>query len=199
MVREHGNCDSDRFDFYRCSDLGVCRGKREEKKEKQAAIAYFEDVEAAKNDLLKSADEASLPVLDHRRFEYRPVAKENLLAVQVGVTRLEWKGTGTYRTRGASLSIPIAKGVRYRIGGGSISGEKSVQETAHGRLVVTDKALSFESPQKNERITWAQIADVELLCDGCTISKRSGPPRIYRVERPDPQFAATVEIMLARI
>jgi hypothetical protein len=111
---------------------------------------------------------------------------------------MEMKSSGRYRTGGASVSIPIMKGVRYRVGSGSIRTEKTLQATDHGRLLVTDKAIVFEGGGRNERITWVQVADVELMLDGFRIAKRSGPPRLYRVGAPDPKFAAVVEVMLAR-
>jgi hypothetical protein len=160
--------------------------------------AYSNEVESAKQTLLTSSSSASLPVLKASDVGYRPVAKENLLAVQDGATRMEMKSTGRYKTGGTSVSIPIMKGVRYRVGSGSIRTEKSWQATARGRLLVTDKAVVFEGGDRNERITWTQIANVELLIDGFTIAKRSGPPRTYQVNNPDPKFAAVLELMLSR-
>lgn len=160
--------------------------------------AYSAEIDAAKQGLLTSSETASLPVLNAADYSYRPVAKENLLAVQDGATRMEMKSTGRYKTGGTSVSIPIVKGVRYRVGSGSIRTEKSWQATARGRLLVTDKAIVFEGGEKNERITWTQVANVELLLDGFTIAKRSGPPRTYQVGTPDAKFAAVVELMLAR-
>lgn len=164
----------------------------------EQSTAYSAEIDTFKQSLLTSSSTASLPVLKAADHGYRPVASENLLAVQEGATRMEMKSTGRYKTGGTSVSIPIVKGVRYRVGSGSIRTEKSWQATARGRLFVTDKAIVFEGGEKNERITWTQVANVELLLDGFTIAKRSGPPRTYQVASPDPKFAAVVELMLAR-
>jgi hypothetical protein len=166
---------------------------------KKRTRAYPEQIANAKSALLAREDEASLPTLDAAGLGYRPVGNEKVLAVQIGAKRMEMKSTGRYGTAGTSISIPIIKGVRYRIGGGSIRTEKSWQVTGNGRLIVTDKALSFESQDKNERITWSQIADVRIFTDGFQIAKRSGPPRTYVVESPDPNFAAVLELMLAKV
>ncbi|WP_322892445.1 MULTISPECIES: hypothetical protein [unclassified Yoonia] len=91
-----------------------------------------------------------------------------------------------------------SKTAQHRVGSGSIRTEKSWQATARGRLLVTDKAVVFEGGERNERITWTQVANVELLIDGFTIAKRSGPPRTYQVNNPDPKFAAVLELMLSR-
>ena len=165
---------------------------------KSSRLTYQEQIGEAKAALLVSHDQASLPVLDPAEIGYRPVSSERLLAVQNGAKRMAMKSTGRYRTVGMSVSIPIVKGVRYRIGTGSIKSDRSWQVTGRGRLIITDKAVAFEGSDKNERITWRQIADVELLKDGFQIAKRSGPARTYVVDRPDPQFAAVLELMLAR-
>jgi hypothetical protein len=109
---------------------------------------------------------------------------------------MEMRSTGRFRTGGASISIPIVKGVRYRIGSGTIRTQKEWQATAQGRLLVTDRALVFEGGDKNERVTWTQVANVELLIDGLIIHKRSGSPRTYVTVSPDPRFSAVVELML---
>jgi len=58
--------------------------------------------------------------------------------------------------------------------------------------------IVFEGVEKNERITWTQVANVELLLDGFTISKRSCWPCSYQVGAPDATFGAVVDLMLAR-
>jgi len=161
--------------------------------------SYSDRIQEAKNELLTSNDSASLPVLNTAEIGYRPVGKESLIAVQNNVAKMEMKSTGTYRTSGASISIPIMKGIRYRVGTGSIRGNKTWQATSHGRLLITDKAVIFEGDQKNERITWGQIADIEFLSDGYQIAKRTGPPRTFSIPHPDPKFAAVLELMLDRI
>lgn len=178
--------------------FGVLAKDYKKKIKEEQGKAYSAEIEAAKQSLLRISEAASIPVLKAADYGYRPVAKENLLAVQDGATRMEMKSTGRYKTGGTSVSIPIVEGVRYRVSSGTIRTEKSWQATARGRLLVTDKAVVFEGGEKNERITWTQVADIELLIDGFTISKRSGPPRIYQVDSPDPKFAAVVELMLSR-
>lgn len=167
-------------------------------KEKGDRLSYSTKVDTARQDFLTSSTTASLLVLNASDHGYRLVGKEKLLAVQNDAVRMEMKSTG-YSTAGMSISIPIVKGVRFRVGGGNIQTKKSWQETAHGRLLVTDKAIVFESSLKNERITWTQVADIELLTDGYSIAKRNGPPRNYKVASPNPEFAAIVDLMLSRV
>ncbi len=175
--------------------------KKEAKQKRNAGIAvedYNQAIESQRQKMLNGDSEASIPVLDANEEGYRRVAKESLLAIQNDATRMEMKSNGRYRTGGVSVSVPIVKGVRFRVGSGSIKGEKSWQATDNGRLLVTDKAVVFEGSAKNERITWTQVADIELLMDGFSISKRTGPPRTYEVTNPDPKFAAILDLMLSR-
>lgn len=168
---------------------------------------YQDQIDAARQELIsppsdhlaKGTKAASMPVLDPTHYGYRPVAKENLVAVQNDVTKMEFKSTGSYGAIGGSVSIPIAKGVRFRVGGGNVKRQKKLQGTSHGRLLLTDKAFVFEGDQKNERITWGQVADVEFLTDGVQVAKRTGPPRTFAVGNPDPKFAAVLDLMLDRV
>lgn len=148
--------------------------KKKTKLQKEQCAAYSAEIDSIKKSFLTGSGIVSVPVLNAADFGYRPVAKENLLAIQNGVTRMEMKSTGRHPS------------------------EKSWQATACGRLLVTDKAIVFEGVEKNERLTWAQVANLEVLLDGFTISKRSGLPRTYQIDRPDATFAAVVEFMLVR-
>ncbi|WP_455475876.1 hypothetical protein [Bartonella sp. B17] len=60
-----------------------------------------------------------------------------------------------------------------------------------GRLLVTNQAIVFESPEKNERITWTRIASVNITYQGCQINRRSGVPWNYEFTAT-PRFAAIV-------
>jgi hypothetical protein len=168
-------------------------------RKKKRNAAYSAEIDVFKQSLLTDDNTASLAVLNATEHRYRPVTSENLLAIQDRAARMEMKSTGRYKTGRISVSIPIVKGVRYRIGSGSVHAKKSWNVTARGRLLVTDKAIVFEGGDKNERINWTQVANVELMSDGFIITKRSGPQRTYQVASPDPKFAAMIELMLARL
>lgn len=173
---------------------------RRKRQRLQAARAQFYNasIQQERQALLSLPDHTVLTPLDPAAHGYRPVAKENLIAVQDRASRYELKSSGRYQTTGASISIPIVKGVRYRVGSSRVTAEKSWQETARGRLLVTDKAVVFESPQRNERMTWGQIAAVELTLDGYKIARRKGAPKCFVVDSPDPKFAVVLELMLSR-
>jgi hypothetical protein len=166
---------------------------------RQKKLTYSERIAIEKSALMTGEGSASLETIEAQEIGYRPVGSENVLAVEWAVERLELKSTGRYSTGGMSVSIPIVKGVRWRIGSGKVRGEKTMQVTGRGRLIVTDKAIVFESPEKNERITWGQIAGIEFFSDGYQVAKRSGPPRTFSIKAPDPKFAAVLELMLSRV
>jgi hypothetical protein len=149
---------------------------------------YSDLINAEREVLLNSSNVASIDTLDPVYFSYRPVQGEKLLAVEQSVSRYELKSTGRYAGGAFSLSVPIVKGLRYRAVVGRTASQKQYQITDTGRLVLTDKAVAFEGSEKNERIPWTQIADIEFLLDGYRISKRTGPPRMFSVASPDPRL-----------
>ncbi|MDW9479006.1 hypothetical protein GOB57_10000 [Sinorhizobium meliloti] len=179
--------------------IGVSVEQKKQQETRERSERYNAMISNERQALLSGPDRMTLTPLDPFDHGYRPVANENLIAVQENASLMELKSSGSYRAAGTTISIPIVKGVRYRVGSGRITSEKSWQVTATGRLLVTDKAVVFESPQKNERMTWGQIADAELMLDGFRIAKRTGSPRTFVVDSPDPRFAAVLELMLMRV
>lgn len=156
-------------------------------------------IDQCRRDLIRDNNTASMKPLDPLGYNYRVVGKESLLAVEDSVDKLEWKSTGKRSASGMSFSVPIAKGIRYRVSTRSTRSEKDLVPTDSGRLVLTDKAASFEGRSKNERITWSQISDAQVLLDGYEIRKRNGPSRLFRSKSVNPQFAAILELLLVRV
>ncbi len=65
-----------------------------------------------------------------------------------------------------------------------------------GRLLVTNQAIVFESPEDNERITWTRIASVTITYQGCHVSHRTGEPWNYRFSAiPNPRFVAIIRAL----
>jgi len=168
-------------------------------KNKDANNQYKTELVAAREKFFVEEGKVSFPVIDPNDYSYRPVAKESLLAVHDDINRLEMKSTGRYTTSGMSVSVPLTKGVRFRLGNGSIRTQKALQITASGRLLITDKAIIYESSEKNERIPWGQISDIELLFDGYKIFKRSGLPKMFSFSKTNANFAAIMDFMLRRV
>ena len=163
-------------------------------------MEFPDRVEAAMNAMMQPTSdqdfsEVAFPILTPSEWGYRPVGRERLIAVLDNVKRLEMKGTGRVASHGLSVSIPIVKGVRYRIGSARIAAEKRMHVTDTGRMIVTDKAVSFEGKARNERMTWTQIANVELRRDGVVIAKRTGSPRTFEFAREEPEVAAILLLL----
>ena len=112
---------------------------------------------------------------------------------------MDWKSTGRYSFGGASVSVPVAKGIRVRVGGGSVAREKAFQVTDRGRLLVTDKALAFEGRKRNERWTWGQLADIEIYRNGYAIHRRRGKPVTFKWSNAKPNVCAVIDLMLRRV
>jgi len=155
-------------------------------------------LEAAWNEMRTGEKTAMLPVLSASEASYRPVGGENLIAFQEGVSRREMRSTGKYATSSGSISIPLGGGARYRIGTGSIRAEKAMTTVANGRLLLTDKAVVFESRDGNTRLTWGQISDLDIARDGIVCHRRNGKPLIFATLALNPQFAAAALLLRDR-
>lgn len=151
---------------------------------------YAAQVKDAGSQLFSDTKGLTVPIIDPVAAGYRPLRGERLVAVQEGVARVELRRTGGVSSRGTSVSIPIVKGLRYRLYTGNTHRPKTWQPVAQGRLLITDKALVFEGSEKGERLAWEQVAKVELRSDGFIVARRSGPARNYTAAAPDPHFAA---------
>ena len=150
-------------------------------------------------EVLTKGDRASLPLLDPDKHGYRPVRGEHLICVHEGLSRIECRSTGRYSYKGVSVSAPLVSGVRVRLGKGQIIGRRNWQEVAKGRLLVTEKALAFESESRNDRWTWNQIANVETCTDGYAIFRRRGKPVLLVWREPRPRVCAIIDLLLRRI
>jgi hypothetical protein len=77
---------------------------------------------------------------------------------------------------GLTASIPIAKGIRYRLGSIAPSVERSSELVAidHGPLYVTDKRIYFDGQQKNTTLAWKAITEVQLFQGGIILEKNTG-------------------------
>jgi len=56
---------------------------------------------------------------------------------------------------------------------------------AQGRLIVTSKAVIFETQIRSERLVYSGLSNVEAKRDGVEIRRRKGPRRAYRLTDPN--------------
>lgn len=182
-----------------CLVLGGIMGAMADANSKKQAKVFADALEAAWQGMRTGDKSATLPVISASEAGYRPVGGENLVALQNGVARREMRSTGKYQTSGGSISIPLGGGVRYRVGTGSIRAEKAMTTVASGRLLLTDKAVAFESREGNTRLTWGQISDLNIARDGVVFHRRNGKPLIFATDALDPQFAAAALLLRDRV
>ncbi len=100
---------------------------------------------------------------------------------------------------GASLSVPVAKGVRFRLG--SIAPKRvtarELQVVDTGRLVITNKRLFFDGRAKNTTIEMRHLVGVGIDGASLLLDKTSGrDPRLRVLEGDSPLAAA---VIVARI
>ncbi|EJF86923.1 hypothetical protein [Bartonella rattimassiliensis] len=77
-----------------------------------------------------------------------------------------------------------------------VSFDISKKTTLWGRLLVTDQAIVFESPERNERTTWTRIASVAITYKGCQVSRRTGIPWNYQFTAfSSPRFTAVIRAL----
>ena len=161
--------------------------------------SYASKILLEKNKMKRGVDKASLPVLSAEDFNYRPVGKEKLVAIHERV--LDFDRANKYRPSadGPFSSLLGALTRKHRVPISISKLPREFRERFLGRLLLTDKAVIFESLEHNERITINQIAGVRFHIDGFTISKRNGSPRIFQIASPDPKFAAVLDLLLSRV
>lgn len=168
------------------------------RKERGALRLLKERIGTARQALLTGSNTASFPLLDASAYSYQPMFQEKLVAVQEDVTLMEFNGSGLVRTGGLAISMPIGVAGRYKVSSGRIRSKKAWQPLAKGRLLLTDKAIIFESDGDDERITWGKVSVIETRLDGYEILIPGDPPRTYVVSELDTRFAAVLELMLIR-
>ena len=77
---------------------------------------------------------------------------------------------------GLTASIPIAKGIRYRVGSIAPSVERTseLEPIDHGPMYVTNKRVYFDGAQKNTTLAWKTITEVQLFQGGIILEKNTG-------------------------
>lgn len=83
---------------------------------------------------------------------------------------------------GPTMSIPIAGGLRFRMG--HMAFAPHVTQYMHsfgiGTMVVTDRRLIFASPQRSHTAKLENILDIESFTDGVRVTRTTGKPHLFR-------------------
>jgi hypothetical protein len=77
---------------------------------------------------------------------------------------------------GLTASIPIAKGLRYRLGSiaPDVERRSELVPLDHGELYITNKRLLFDGGEKNTTVTWKGLTQIQLFDGGIILEKNTG-------------------------
>lgn len=106
---------------------------------------------------------------------------------RVTTSRVEYSGT--------SLSVPVVKGVRFRVG--SLTPRRvtsrELQVVDRGRLIITNKRIFFDGQAKNTTIELRHLVGVGIDGASLLLDKTSGrDPRLRVLEGDSPLAAAVI-------
>ena len=107
--------------------------------------------------------------------------------------------TSSYRYGGSSLSVPIVKGLRLRVGQGRVHRETEEYKHSFGRgmFCATNKRLIWNGPNKNISIKLRKIIDFEPYTDGVRIVKDTGKPLLIVFSEERRNFAPLLSRLLS--
>jgi hypothetical protein len=107
--------------------------------------------------------------------------------------------TTSYRYSGPAASIPIVKGLRWRIGQVAVqrvTRDEMVQLDS-GTLYVTNKRLLFDGSKKNTVINLSKILHFTVFSDGLKVEKDSGKDQYFLGEGDLEVVGAVLERVVA--
>lgn len=109
--------------------------------------------------------------------------------------RLRTKSVGY---RGASVSIPIVKGFRIRVGQGRVHRETEQYQHSFGKgtFCATNKRLIWNGPNKNIAINLTKIIDFEPFTDGVRVEKDTGKPLLIVFSSEEKSFGPLLSRLL---
>jgi hypothetical protein len=101
-----------------------------------------------------------------------------------------------FRYAGASLSVPIIKGVRFRLG--QVAYDRQHVRFDHrlgdGDLIVTNVRLIFCGPERAITSQLTSVLDIDAYSNAVVVQRTAGKPVTYTFDAPDPDFP----VILAR-
>lgn len=118
------------------------------------------------------------------------------------VADAEWWETRSKTTRvrmsGSSVSIPIAKGVRYRIAEFTPKYEREENLTLidTGALYLTNKRIFFDGQKKNTSVRWSAVVKVAGFDGGFEVEKGSGKPITLQIAQDGERALAVAQYCL---
>lgn len=101
--------------------------------------------------------------------------------------------SGSYS--GVSFSVPIVRGVRYRVGSYSHDTRRELKEIDTGTLYLTNQRLIFNGEQRNAELALTKLVQVRVGSDAIAFERSKGEHVAFKT--PDPETLAMVVLAAA--
>jgi len=137
-------------------------------------------------------EEGILPEIQADMF----LKKKEVAHYQAECELLEERTKREYVGGYSGLSIRVAKGVSWRVGGfkGKPIEKTEMSKVDQGSLVVTNKRLVFSGDRKSFSVPYSKLIDIDLFKDAVKLNREGKIRREYFVV-PDPEILAKIITM----
>lgn len=163
-----------------------------------APKSYIDMVNAAEKEIIANSN----ITLDDERSPITLKRGEAYL-FSVPATLGTYKSNGKVGYSGVTVSIPIMKGVRYRVGSGRMGVQKSWVFDNPGVLHVTTTRVVFDGSTKNSSAPMSKIIEMQIdEANRCLlIGRESGPDWAFKMNEfpPADKMAAALAFAEGRV
>ncbi len=97
-----------------------------------------------------------------------------------------------YSFAGPSLSIPIVKGLRYRMASYDVARTEAMTPLSKGVLYVTSKRLLFVGESRNTSINLSRVVNFQIFKDALKVEKSTGKPDLFSMDVADAGYITTM-------
>jgi hypothetical protein len=97
-----------------------------------------------------------------------------------------------YTFAGPSISIPIIKGVRYRIASYDFARREAITPLSSGILYITSKRLLFAGESRNTSINLSRIVNLQIYKGALEVQKNTGKPDLFSMEAAQASYITTM-------
>lgn len=143
----------ERYNLHRAEQRQLIKQRQQQQ---QYQEQYAERVGACANEM-HTTQQWATSTLAPFRMQKRELYIASVTA-RLGVYKADGRG-GYY---GTTVSIPIAKGVRFRMGSGRVYQNKSWQYTDQGELHFTTERLIYNGSTENLQIKWDKVLAITM-------------------------------------
>jgi hypothetical protein len=97
-----------------------------------------------------------------------------------------------YSFAGPSISIPIIKGVRYRVASYDFARREAMTPLSSGMLYITSKRLLFAGESRDTSINLSRIVNIQIFKDALEIQKNTGKSDLFSMEAAQAGYITTM-------